>query len=433
MNDSSGRNPIYVLGTDAEGMEHLAIHLQDLVLTAKRVAASKRLLKEFPKWWGENGEGKPIPELFDIGLTNELIKWLKKETSTTVLLASGDPLWFGIGRKLVENFSSKQLVFHPAPSSLQLAFSRIGKSWENTDWISLHGRDPTALARKLQQRPESLAILTDPNKGGAKEVLEILKGLGLELSYAFWIFEQLGHSNEKVWQLLPNNEIKDPLHPLHMVVLLQEAQPYEAGFSEIPLFGLEDGLFLQHKDRPGLMTKRENRIQLLADLQLPSEGVLWDLCAGVGSIGLEALRISPKLQVLLVERRGGGADIIKQNALRLEVEPKAIIEKEAFSFLKEDNLPESLANPNRIILGGGGEKRIHLLKLALERLTLGGIIVIPLATLEPINEIRNLFKKSGYSFAISQHQSYRGLPLSEGTRLSPVNPIFIIKGVRKIR
>ena len=62
---------------------------------------------------------------------------------------------------------------------------------------------------------------------------------------------------------------------------------------QLPLFGLEDGLFLQHADHPGLMTKREVRIQLLAELALPPQGVLWDLGAGTGSVGLEALRCAP--------------------------------------------------------------------------------------------------------------------------------------------
>ena len=73
--------------------------------------------------------------------------------------------------------------------------------------------------------------------------------------------------------------------------------------NELPLFGINDGVFIQHEDRPGLMTKREIRIQILADLELPMEGVIWDIGAGVGSIGIEALRIRPKLKLLSIEKR----------------------------------------------------------------------------------------------------------------------------------
>ena len=80
---------------------------------------------------------------------------------------------------------------------------------------------------------------------------------------------------------------------------------------------LDYGLFLQHDDRPGLMTKREVRVQVLADLELPARGVLWDLGAGVGSIGLEALRLRPSLALWALERRGGSAALIAANAERL--------------------------------------------------------------------------------------------------------------------
>ena len=70
--------------------------------------------------------------------------------------------------------------------------------------------------------------------------------------------------------------------------------------NDLPLFGIEDGVFQQSEDRPGLMTKREIRVQILSELELPHEGIFWDIGAGVGTIGLEALRIRPKLKLLLV-------------------------------------------------------------------------------------------------------------------------------------
>ena len=80
---------------------------------------------------------------------------------------------------------------------------------------------------------------------------------------------------------------------LLLVLLIAEDPPLP---ERLPLFGLEDGVFLQHPDRPGLMTKREIRLQLLAELELPADGVIWDLGAGTGSVGLEALRLRPRLR-----------------------------------------------------------------------------------------------------------------------------------------
>ena len=83
------------------------------------------------------------------------------------------------------------------------------------------------------------------------------------------------------------------------------------------------GCTLQHSDHPGLMTKREVRIQLLADLNPPEHGVLWDLGAGTGSVGLEALRLRPQLQLMAVEQRAGGAALIQGQCRTAGGEPSS--------------------------------------------------------------------------------------------------------------
>jgi len=344
------------------------------------------------------------------------------------VLASGDPLWFGIGRRLLEACPADQLHFHPAPSSLQLAFARLGRPWQDAAWISLHGRDPAPLAQKLQQRPAALAVLTDPSRGGAEEVRTILRASGLEASYVVWLCEQLGHANERVQRLTPQDALPSDLHPLHMVVLLAEQAAPPVDPTELPLFGLDDGLFLQHDDRPGLMSKRELRVQLLAELDLPEHGVLWDLGAGVGSVGLEALRLRPKLQLLAVEKRGGGAALIKANAARLAVQPAAVMEVEALSLLNGTDLPAKLSNPDRVLLGGGGRQRAALLKAVVQKLQPHGVVVIPLVTVEAMAELRPLLETSGFTVNVTQHQAWRGLPLAGGTRMAPMNPVMILKG-----
>ena len=280
-------------------------------------------------------------------------------------------------------------------------------------------------ARRLQQRPNALAVLTDPSRGGVADVRSILHTSGLEASYALWLCEALGHGDERVQQLAPTDAIPSDLNPLHLVVLLAEpaADPIP---DQLPLFGIEDGIYLQHDDRPGLMTKREVRIQLLAELDLPPTGVLWDLGAGTGSVGLEALRLQPQLQLMAVERRSGGGRLIHANARRLGVEPAAVIEGDALSVL------EQLPDPDRVLLGGGGRQRQALLQAVIARMRPGGVVVIPMATLEAVGELRPLLSEAGWSVRMHQHQSWRGMPLAEGTRLSPMNPVLVLQG-RKLR
>ena len=409
---------IEVIGTDAGAPASLPPARQELLRQAALVAAPRRLHAALQSWAGVGG-----PALIASDQPEPLLEQLRglDAGQPAVVLASGDPLWFGIGRLLLEGLPADQLRFHPAPSSLQLAFARIGRPWQDASWLSLHGRDPEPLAARLQQRPGALAVLTDPSRGGAETVRRCLRAAGLEQAYGFWLCERLGHSAERVQRLAPEDPLPTDLDPLHLVVLVAEPPALP---ERLPLFGLPDGVFLQHPDRPGLMTKREVRIQLLADLDLPQEGVLWDIGAGVGSVGLEALRLRPALQLWALEQRGGSAALIEANAERLGVKPARVLEGRAPEALAE------LPDPDRVLIGGGGRDRRALLDAVLARLRPGGVVVIPLATVEALAELRPPLEQAGLTVAVAQHQAWRGAPLADGTRLAPLNPVLVLRGER---
>ena len=416
---------IDVIGTDAGAPASLPAAQQELIKAADHVAAPTRLQPALRHWLGRDQ-----PELISSDDPRDLAASLKAlpTTEAVVVLASGDPLWFGIGRSLSARLGGAQLRFHPAPTALQLAFARIGRPWQDASWVSLHGRDPAVLAPLLQQRPPALAVLTDPQQGGAETVRRILRSSGLEAGYSIWLCENLGHTSERVLQLKGSDPLPENLASLLTVLLIAEpsaAPPLE----HLPLFGLEDGLFLQHADHPGLMTKREVRIQLLADLDLPKQGVLWDLGAGTGSVGLEALRLRPTLKLMAVERRAGGAQLIEANAQRLGVTAAAVLEREVGDLITQ-GLPAGLERPDRVVLGGGGRCRAALLMQVLTLLKPGGVVLIPLATLEALAELRPLLEQQGLAVRISQLQAWRGQPLSDGTRLAPMNPTLILKGTK---
>ena len=406
---------LHVIGTTAAGFAGLALDQRLLVEGAALIAAPSRLHAQLPQ----------SAELLNTDQPQLAIEALAVELATgrtAVVLASGDPLWFGIGRLLLQHFSADQLSFHPCPCSMQLAFARLGKPWQNAQWLSLHGREPDALSARLQQRPEALAVLTDPSRGGAAEVRTILSASGLETAYEFWLCERLDHPQERVLQLEPSDELPADLDPLHLVVLIARTEPLVA--ERLPLFGISDGLYHQHADHPGLMTKREVRIQLLAELDLPQRGVLWDIGAGTGSVGLEALRLCPELGLFAVERRSGAVPLIQANAERLAVQPAAVLQGDARSLLAQ------LPDPDRVLLGGGGAARANLLTALLPRLKSDGVVVIPLATLEAVAELRPLLESHGLVVNLLQMQISRGVPLAKGTRLAPLNPVVVLRGCR---
>ncbi|KGG12023.1 MULTISPECIES: bifunctional cobalt-precorrin-7 (C(5))-methyltransferase/cobalt-precorrin-6B (C(15))-methyltransferase [Prochlorococcus] len=418
---------IQVIGVSAGGIQDLPLSLQETITSGLKIAGSKRIIASLKHWFKIKSFEDPLPELYESDKTNELINWVKQLKENAIVLASGDPLWFGIGRNLLENFPDKNIIFHPSQTCLQLAFSRIGRSWQDASWISLHGRDSALLKEALQKHPKAIAILTDPNKGGIKEIRNFLRAMEIERNYHFWLFEQLGHPKERITKILPSELIPKNIDPLNLVVLIKQTKPIFLK-SEIPLFGIEDDIFLQYADRPGLMTKREVRVQILSELELPKQGVLWDIGAGVGSIGLEALRIRPELKLLSIDKRVGSKNLIEKNSSRLSVCPCEVIESDILNALEKEKIPGYLSKPDRIILGGGSlyDKQM-LIESILERISCKGIIVIPLATLQSFNIIEEILKKSDCSIKISQHQHSRGVQIAEGTRFSPMNPVFILK------
>jgi precorrin-6Y C5,15-methyltransferase (decarboxylating) len=410
--------PIDVLGIGADGLDGLTAAQWQLLQTADPVAASPRLLAELQ-------QRLPGPSLLSTREPGPLLEALaaaRRQGRRPLVLASGDPHWFGIGRRLAERFGAEALRVQPAVSALQLAFARLARPWQDATWVSLHGRDEEALLAALARRPTALVVLTDAGAGGPTPVRQLLQAQGLSAAYELWLMERLGHPAERRWLLEAQDPLPPDLDPLHLLLLLARP-PAPPDPAALPRFGLEDGLWLQHGDHPGLMTKREVRIQLLADLDLPDRGVLWDLGAGTGSVGLEALRLSPGLALWAVERRSGGADLVQANAERLGLQPAAVLEGEALALLPQ------LPDPDRVLIGGGRD-RPRLLQAVLQRLKPGGVVVLPLATLEPLADLRPLLDTAGMQISLTQLQISRGVPLAEGTRLAPLNPVLVLRGRR---
>ena len=418
---------IHVIGIDTSCAESFFEAKKKQIFKAERIAGPQRILDSFKTWLKNKDIKNQKFEFIATDKLNEFIDLLKKRKKKTIVFSGGDPLWFGIGRLLIQNFPLSKLYFEPAATSFQLAFSRLGKPWQNTQWISLHGRDPLPFEKVIKKLPSSLVVLTDSNKGGAKEVYELLHSLRLEGKYDFWTFERLGYQNERIIKINSIEDFPIDLDPLHLVILFKKEEPLIKS-KDLPLFGIDDSIFLQYSDCPGLMTKREIRVQLLSELNLPKQGVIWDIGSGVGSIGLEALRISPNLKLLSIDKRVGSKNIIKENAIRIGVRPSLIIEDEALNIFKKNKITPNLLHPDRVILGGGGSSSNLILEKVLGLINSPCIIVIPLISLKSISKLESILKPKVHKLFISQHQSYRGVSIGEDIRLSPLNPVFILKG-----
>ena len=184
----------------------------------------------------------------------------------------------------------------------------------------------------------------------------------------------------------------------------------------------------QFDDRPNLLTKREVRIQILAALELPRNGVIWDIGAGCGSIGLEALKLRPNLDLFCIDKRIGSKKLILENAKRLDVKPKFIFEEDINNTLNSRNL-SSFEKPNRLVIGGCDKKtKIQIINTIAQDMRIGDIIIIPIIDIEIIKDLKEELEDKNFKTNLNLIQTYKSLSIAEGTRLEPNNPVFILKG-----
>ena len=407
---------ISVVGVGLEGKAGLTAKVREIVEQATVLVGGERQLSYFPD---------TNAKLITLGNLQGAIGQLKKDfmaTDAIVILTSGDPLFFGLGRLLLEHFSPEKLVFYPHLSSLQIAFNRLKIPWQDATIISTHGRNTEALVRAIQRGDEKIGLLTDSqNNPGA--IAQLITGLDLPFSYQFWVCENLEGDTENCQCFDLETVKKQSFSPLNVVILLREESPLPP-LETLPALGLSDEVFLSFPDRPGLMTKREIRPLILAELALQPQQIIWDIGAGTGAVSIEIARLFPTSQVYAIEKTAIGVSLIQKNCQRLNVENVIAIEGNA-----PKNLPLSPA-PQRIFIGGTGGYLREILDSCQGKLGKGGKIVLALATLEHLEAARQWLQENQWRDRVLQVQISRSIPIANLTRFSPLNPVTLLTAWR---
>jgi precorrin-6Y C5,15-methyltransferase (decarboxylating) len=264
----------------------------------------------------------------------------RRARATTVVLASGDPLWYGVGRFVLRHIPVDEVTILPHVSAFQEACSRLGWALEEVQALSAHGRPLERLCRHL--RPGArLLVLTDDGSGPV-EAAALLRESGYGDS-RIWVLEELGGPGERV-SVTTASELAGTgtrYADLNLLALDLAADPGIAVPAPVP--GLADA-FYRHD---GQLTKAEVRAVTLAALA-PLEGeLLWDVGAGAGSVAIEWLRAGRAMRAVAIERDPVRAERIADNARRLGVPELEPCRGEAPGCL--DGLPE----PDAIFVGGG--------------------------------------------------------------------------------
>ncbi|MBW2690322.1 MAG: precorrin-6y C5,15-methyltransferase (decarboxylating) subunit CbiE, partial [Deltaproteobacteria bacterium] len=279
-------NMIYIIGAGIEGQEGFSRRALDLVEQADMLIGGARHLALFPDF-----HGKTLAIGADLA---PVVECLTKSEGLVVVLASGDPLFFGIGRYLLRNLPDADLEFVPNISSVQYAFAKIREPWDDAVFVSAHGRGMKGAVDQIVSH-DKIAILTDEvntPRAIANELIE--RGRG---GYAAYLCENLGTADEAITQTGLQGLLDISAAPLNVLILIKEYETDGEGAG--PCLGIPDEDFATVKK---LITKEEVRAVSLAKLRLCQDMTLWDIGAGSGSVSIEADHLMPNGRVFAVER-----------------------------------------------------------------------------------------------------------------------------------
>lgn len=399
------------------GAESLSDDAQIAIAQAQILCGSQRHLAHFPKYAGIRLTWENITQ----GIA-ELKNYLAQGYEKIIILASGDPLFFGIGRLLLSYFEPEMLRFYPQVSSVQLAFSRLKIPWQDAQIVSIHGRSWENLLPPLKQGVAKIAVLTDPTHN-VSIIAQVIQELKLPIAYQIWVCEQLGSPQEKV-QLLTLNEAQNYTdNSLNIVVLIREFDQLSK-LQNLPIMGLSDDRFHGFPDQPGLMTKKEIRTLILGELNLQDGQTIWDVGAGTGTVAIEIARLLPKSQIYAIEKNSMGGQLIHQNCQQFGIKNVQVIPGCAPEVLAD------LPNPDRVFIGGSGGNMLGILTALSARLIPGGMIVLALATQEHQAMILTWAKQQNWHYHALDIRLSRSLAVGNLTRWHPLNPITLIQLVK---
>ena len=373
--------------------------VHELTGQAQVLAGGARLLGHFPGHAGQRVELRaPLSQAM------AAIAQARGQGLNVVVLADGDPLYFGIGRMLLEHFPPTDLRFYPGVTAVALAAARLKRPWQDLAVVSLHGREDFAPLLAALAHRGAVAVYTGPG-GTPGDIARVLVEQGLEEA-RLWVFEDMAGEGENLRQLSAAQAVGQRFAALNLV-LAEVPEPSRL------LPGLSDEAMPS-----GLYTKWPVRACSLASLRLHARARLWDVGAGSGAVAIEASARLPQGSVWAVERHPGRVQAMRENIRAAKAWQVRVVCGQA---------PQALAGlpqPDRIFLGGGLDQ--GLLPELCARLAPGGRLVANVVLLSSLNQCLEHFRNLGWPVEVAQVQASVAKPLAGDLRLTAQNPVFIL-------
>ena len=341
-----------------------------------------------------------------------------------VVLASGDPLFYGTARYVCSKLGKDRFEVVPHVSSMQLAFARVKESWEDAFLANLSGQSIERVVDRV--RSSETAGLFTSDQWPAPAVARALLDEGIDYFQAY-VCENLGSPDERVTQGSLADIAKDSFATPNVMILVRKARVADKpGQVGTRMFGNPDECFLQSRPKRGLLTPAEVRSLALAELQLRPTSEVWDVGAGSGSVGLEAARIARDGRVHAIEMDPDDQALIRENAARfgvMNLNPVLGRAPEAWA---------SLPDPDAIYVGGSGRDVAMLVEQAWSRLKPGGRLVTACNSIENLAAMHTLLRSRSGDAAYWMVNIARGIEQLDRIRFEAINPIFLIAATKPV-
>lgn len=428
--------PIDVIGIGADGPAGLRPELVERIRAAEFLAGGERHLAFFPNTPAERFVIKNNLDELGRALTDY-------RERRCVVLASGDPGFFGVAHHLLKTARKiRECRVEPTVSSMQLAFARAGISWDEASLASVHGRDlRTTLLPLLGRR--IIGLFTQDGTSPAT-VASFFLERGLD-DYEAFVGENLGAPDERYtyWRDLAELS-QQHFAPLNYLILQwivtshddegrirrdghgrhwrRDPEHIKLLRSMVP--GVVDQLFLPSSDQPHMLTSQEVRAVVLAklNLRLNPGDVVWDIGAGLGSIAIEVAVLRPEVEVVAVESDPNRAKVLRKNREAFGAWNVRLVEGKAPEALADEELP-----PQRVFIGGSGGQLPGILDMVRNRLTPLDRLVANFVTLEHLMLALERIKSWGWRFKLTELNVSRNDSLATLTSLKPQRPVFILE------
>jgi precorrin-6Y C5,15-methyltransferase (decarboxylating) len=388
-----------IVGVGADGTQGLSQNAQRAITHAELVLGSPRQLELVQTLI--HGESVTWPSPLSQGIT----RLFERRGRSTCVLASGDPFFYGIGSTLAPQLRPGEFVCYPTPSSVSLAAARLGWALQDTEVVSLHGRDLHGVIRHLQ--PGRRLLLLSWNGRTPGELAEFLSARGFGPSI-LTVFEDLGGPRERRRSSAAEPFALTDVGDLNLIAL--EPRPGPRAFSLPCRTALPDAAF----EHDGQLTKREIRSVTLSALEPHPGAYLWDVGAGSGSIGIEWMLSHPACRATAIEQDRARFERIVRNARALGAPELEVIHAAAPGGLTE------LSPPDAIFVGGGALER-GLLEHCLEVLHAGGRLVVNAVSIE--TEARLLALHATHGGELFRLSIERAQPLGDLMCFRPALPV----------